>query len=724
MTVHLDCSNFGYYALHPRSKSLTPKDRKIAVALTVLMGFCTLWIGHLVCLLFFNKKTGVDSSRTAPKTDTFAQKMLTAKEKEAERLKEIASLEERLKTNKSHHVMYSIGLLYGSLDNKAKKIHWFEEAARLGHDEAHKWLDRMHELTVAVDNDYCSVIMAEKERREAQMRKWRQSQESQAKKEADGQSEIEVNETEPSKIGPFKSIDVKEGKEQVVKEPAIESQTPKEFEEKKKLVEGNARVENGIKDQEIAVSRQTAETELTKPVLNTTLTEREKEINTYKDELNEKIKVRGRESDPESIAEKTVEIGFIMAVIAMIYENDLKDISQAIEWYTKAAEEGTTGCLTDLKRLKVDITKIKDICLKKNTEVLDIRAQKSFVRVQGLDDAPKIKVEEAEPAKDVKVENGQPTIGNQTSKESEEMKPVEENAKLGKEISDHCKSLIREKSSIRVQELDDAPIKVEEVESVRVEPPNFKDAKERNARVENEIKDPEIAISRQTAETELAKPVLNTTLTESEKAINTYKDELNEKIKVRGGESDPKSIAEKTLEIGFTMGMIAIIYENFLKDISQAIEWYTKAAEEGTIGCLKELERLKVDITKIKDICLKKNTELLKIRAQKSFVRAQGLDDAPKIKVEEVEPATVEPLNFKDVKEGGGQPAIEIQTPKEFEEKRLEEENKSNGFLEEPEYTKLVPQGVLDEDFIVLRKRRKILYERLNADLRALLLRK
>lgn len=46
----LNCSNFPYYAFHPKSSDLSSKDQKKALAGTVLLGF-TFGVGHLICAI-------------------------------------------------------------------------------------------------------------------------------------------------------------------------------------------------------------------------------------------------------------------------------------------------------------------------------------------------------------------------------------------------------------------------------------------------------------------------------------------------------------------------------------------------------------------------------------------------------------------------------------------------------------------------------------------------
>jgi len=70
-SVHLDCSNYSYYAFHPRSSELSSRDRRIATASTIAMGFCAPIIGHLVCGIVYKvNKVGIDASRSAAKTHT------------------------------------------------------------------------------------------------------------------------------------------------------------------------------------------------------------------------------------------------------------------------------------------------------------------------------------------------------------------------------------------------------------------------------------------------------------------------------------------------------------------------------------------------------------------------------------------------------------------------------------------------------------------------------
>lgn len=48
MTVHLNANNFGYFAFATSSPLLSERDQNTALALSVLMGICTLGIGHLI----------------------------------------------------------------------------------------------------------------------------------------------------------------------------------------------------------------------------------------------------------------------------------------------------------------------------------------------------------------------------------------------------------------------------------------------------------------------------------------------------------------------------------------------------------------------------------------------------------------------------------------------------------------------------------------------------
>jgi len=72
MSVNLNCLNFSYYAFHPKSSELSPRDRKVALGLTVLMGV-TCGIGHFISACMYHaNKTGIDSSRSSPKTHAIA----------------------------------------------------------------------------------------------------------------------------------------------------------------------------------------------------------------------------------------------------------------------------------------------------------------------------------------------------------------------------------------------------------------------------------------------------------------------------------------------------------------------------------------------------------------------------------------------------------------------------------------------------------------------------
>lgn len=62
MSIKLNITNFGYFAFKPSSPLLTAKGKKIALALTILMGVITPGVGHLIsAIVYYNKKSKMNA---------------------------------------------------------------------------------------------------------------------------------------------------------------------------------------------------------------------------------------------------------------------------------------------------------------------------------------------------------------------------------------------------------------------------------------------------------------------------------------------------------------------------------------------------------------------------------------------------------------------------------------------------------------------------------------
>lgn len=62
----LNSLTFNYYVFYPKSSELSSNDKKVALAVSILMGIMTLGLGHLICGIAYGiNKTRIDSSRLA-----------------------------------------------------------------------------------------------------------------------------------------------------------------------------------------------------------------------------------------------------------------------------------------------------------------------------------------------------------------------------------------------------------------------------------------------------------------------------------------------------------------------------------------------------------------------------------------------------------------------------------------------------------------------------------
>lgn len=102
---------FQYYLFHPRSQNLNGKDKRIATAITLLLGVCTIGITHLFCRIFLYHDLSKKAASSANKTEELFSSRVRQQAPSAESIEVV---------NPEHLLTPSTGLFY----------HFFQENGR------------------------------------------------------------------------------------------------------------------------------------------------------------------------------------------------------------------------------------------------------------------------------------------------------------------------------------------------------------------------------------------------------------------------------------------------------------------------------------------------------------------------------------------------------------------------------------------------------------------